>query len=213
MKKMYKAMLLALCAVLLVAGSVMGTLAYLQDKTETVTNTFAVGKVEITLHEYQLDEAGKKVPETNDQGEVLKDSADNIIYKKAENNLTGIKLVPDREIQKNPVITVKEGSEACYLFVKVEDGLKALATINWDLNKWKPLSNGIYYYYQTVAAPTDNDPNAVGDVEVPVFPSITCKNVEMYENAENISLAITAYAVQAEGFDSASAAWSAANFS
>jgi len=30
MKKMYKGMLLVMCAALLVAGSVMGTLAYLQ---------------------------------------------------------------------------------------------------------------------------------------------------------------------------------------
>ena len=45
MKKMYKAMLLVLCAVLLVAGSVMGTLAYLKAQTGTVTNAMTVGKV------------------------------------------------------------------------------------------------------------------------------------------------------------------------
>jgi predicted ribosomally synthesized peptide with SipW-like signal peptide len=53
MKKMYKVMLLVLCAALLIAGSVMGTLAYLKD-TKSVTNTFTVGKVEITLDEAKI---------------------------------------------------------------------------------------------------------------------------------------------------------------
>ena len=37
MKKMYKAMALVLCAALLVAGSIFGTLAYLQMTTGSVT--------------------------------------------------------------------------------------------------------------------------------------------------------------------------------
>ena len=191
MKKMYKAMALVLCAVLLMAGSIFGTLAYLQSKTETVTNTFVTGKVEITLHEYEIDNT------TGEKKDV-----------KVENGgLVGIKLVPNREIQKNPVITVKAGSEKCYLFVKVEDGLKGLATINWDNNKWQNMTGtNIYYYTSPVTV------SATEDEEVEVFPSIQCKNVEKYENADNISLAITAYAVQADGFDNAAAAWTASGF-
>ena len=54
MKTKSKALLLALCAVLLVAASVLGTLAYLtsQDK---VTNTFSVGSVVITMDEFDYD--------------------------------------------------------------------------------------------------------------------------------------------------------------
>lgn len=51
MKKTRKALLLGVCAVLLVTASVLGTIAYLTDKTETITNTFTVGKVDITLAE------------------------------------------------------------------------------------------------------------------------------------------------------------------
>lgn len=50
MKTKSKALLLTLCAVLLVAASVLGTMAYLTS-TDTVTNTFTVGKVEIKLDE------------------------------------------------------------------------------------------------------------------------------------------------------------------
>ena len=39
-----KSLLIVLCAVLLVAATVVGTLAFLTDR-ETVTNTFTVGDV------------------------------------------------------------------------------------------------------------------------------------------------------------------------
>ena len=55
MKKAKKALALVLCAVLLVAGSVMGTMAYLTSKDEVV-NTFTVGKVGITLDEEDVDD-------------------------------------------------------------------------------------------------------------------------------------------------------------
>lgn len=44
MKTKSKALLLTLCAVLLVAASVLGTMAYLTSSAE-VKNTFTVGKV------------------------------------------------------------------------------------------------------------------------------------------------------------------------
>ena len=48
MKNLKKALVLLLCAILLVVGSVMGTLAYLTSQDQ-VTNTFTVGNVEIDL--------------------------------------------------------------------------------------------------------------------------------------------------------------------
>ena len=49
MKARSKALLLALCAVLLVAVSVLGTMAYLTSKTQVITNTFTVGDINIEL--------------------------------------------------------------------------------------------------------------------------------------------------------------------
>ena len=51
MKKARNVLLLLLCAALLVGATVMGTLAYLKSTTETITNTFTVGNVTITLAE------------------------------------------------------------------------------------------------------------------------------------------------------------------
>ena len=190
MKKMYKAMLLVLCAILLVAGSVMGTLAYLQMQTETVTNTFVTGKVEISLKEYGINADG-----SSNQSVVIDATT-------ADQTLAGIKLVPSRKIYKNPFITVAKGSEACYLFVEVVDELTGIATINWDTTKWINIDGtNIYYYYQTVTASATQDEN------VNVFESITClSTIEKY-SVEGGNIEITAYAVQAEGFGSALLAW------
>ena len=50
MKTRSKALLLTLCAVLLVTASVLGTMAFLTS-TDEVKNTFTVGSVNIALDE------------------------------------------------------------------------------------------------------------------------------------------------------------------
>ncbi len=57
MKARNKILLLALCMAALIAVSVIGTMAYLTS-TKTVTNTFTVGKVEITLDETKVNPDG-----------------------------------------------------------------------------------------------------------------------------------------------------------
>ena len=57
---MKKSIALVMMAVLLVAASVMGTLAYLTS-TDTVKNTFTVGKVAITLDEADVDVYGAPI--------------------------------------------------------------------------------------------------------------------------------------------------------
>lgn len=187
MKKIYKAIALVLCAALLVAGSIFGTLAYLTSKTATVTNTFTAGKVEITLHEYEIDATGKKTTTVAPAA-----------------GLEGIKLVPGRVIQKNPVITVKANSEACYLFVEVKNGLSDLVAINWAAGEWIQIGTTNIYYYKTTVT-------ATADTPIEVFPTVTCKDVNGAYSALNATntIEITAYAVQAEGFGTAQEAWTA----
>lgn len=95
MKTKSKALLLALCAVLLVVASVFGTLAYLTD-TETVTNTFTVGQVHIKLDEAPVDNNGKAT------------SGDRVQENK-------YKLLPGHEYDKDPMVTVINGSEESYV--------------------------------------------------------------------------------------------------
>lgn len=100
MKTKSKALLLTLCAVLLVAASVLGTMAYLTS-TDTVTNTFTVGKVEIKLDEAKVTTDGIPV---EGAGRVTANS---------------YKLMPGTTYTKDPTVTVKAGSEESYVRMKV----------------------------------------------------------------------------------------------
>ena len=196
MKKMYKAMLLVLCAVLLVVASVMGTLAYLQMQTGTVKNTFTVGKVEITLKEYGLNA---------DYTANMNDKVD---------KLENITLVPGRTIGKNPFITVAQGSEKCYLFVKLVNNIPAAyGEINGFTGNWAVIDEANHIYAYTGALATNGVIDASENAKtVDVFTSFTCKsNVTAYNGETNLAIEITAYAVQAEGFNSAAEAWTAAS--
>ena len=95
MKTKRKALLLSLCAVLLVVASVLGTMAYLTS-TDTVTNTFTVGKVEIKLDETDV---------TNPTGSRVQANS--------------YKLMPGTTYTKDPTVTVKAGSEESYVRMKV----------------------------------------------------------------------------------------------
>lgn len=95
MKTKSKALLLTLCAVLLIAASVLGTMAYLTS-TDTVTNTFTVGKVEIKLDETDV---------TNPTGSRVQANS--------------YKLMPGTTYTKDPTVTVLKGSEASYVRMKV----------------------------------------------------------------------------------------------
>lgn len=100
MKKTKKALLLAACAVLLVAASVMGTMAYLTSKDE-VKNTFTVGNIKINLDEAKVDQMGDPI-----QGE-----------KRVKEN--SYKLIPKHTYVKDPTVTVLKKSEDCYVRLKV----------------------------------------------------------------------------------------------
>ena len=179
-------MLLVLCAALLVAGSVLGTLAYLKMETEPVKNTFVTGMVEISLYEYAVNpETGKKTDQITSAG------------------VDNIKLVPGREIQKNPFITVGSNSEECYLFAKIVNGLYSDADIEMVAG-WTQIGTSEYWMYNTKVA---------ANAKVDIFTSFTCSTgIENGKDYVNNAIAITAYAVQAEGFDDALSAWNASGF-
>ncbi len=100
MKTKSKALLLTLCAVLLVAASVLGTMAYLTSSAE-VKNTFTVGKVEIKLDEAKVNADG--IPEEG----------------AARVTANSYKLMPGTTYTKDPTVTVLNGSEASYVRMKV----------------------------------------------------------------------------------------------
>ena len=201
-KKILVALALVGCAILLVAGSIAGTLAYLKDETGVVSNTFTTGNVAITLDETDVDLYG------------VKDGEARVMANQ-------YKLIPGHTYVKDPTIHVTAGSEACYLFVKVENNLGALevAAANGDTIAeqmttlgWKQIGNGNYWYYNNGAA--ENAGTAIDArteaKDVKVFNNFTvATDAAIPADASTLAVNITAYAVQADGFANAMAAWDA----
>ena len=175
-----------LCAVVLVVSSVLGTVAYLTD-TKTVENTFTVGKVKITMDEAPVDEYGAAI--TGDR--------------RATNEY---KLIPGHKYIKDPTIHVTEKSEDCWVFAKIESGLAdGVITTNISNEKWKPVAGttNVYYYNEKIES-------AATVTDIVVFTEFTVDgaidNDELDDN-DGKTVAVTGYAVQADGFATAEAAW------
>lgn len=190
-KKAKKVVALLLCAVLLVVGSVTGTMAYLTSHAKVV-NTFTVGNVTITMDEAAVDEYGKATTGRDSDG---------VQYK----------LIPGNKYVKDPTIYVAEGSEKCYLFVKVVNGLAAIEadttgndTIaeQMEENGWDAVTgaSNVYVYESIVDARTA----AQNKVIFSEFTLATDAEVSAYATA---NITVQAYAVQADGFTSAEDAW------
>ena len=190
MKKFVKPLVIAICAVLLVAGSVAGTLAYLTATSEEVTNTFTVGNITIALDEADVDEYGE----------------DETSAARVKEN--SYKLVPGRTYKKDPTIHVTKGSEACYLFVKIESNISEVVmdsvAAQLTANGWMLLEDNVYYHGVVDAS------GELADVDVAVFESFTVDaDAESADIADcnGKTIVVTAYAVQSYGFADAAAAW------
>lgn len=190
MRTKTKALALALCAVLLVVTTVFVTMAFLTD-TKSVTNTFTVGKVAITL-----DEADVKPDGTYESDASLRVQGNEY------------KLIPGHKYTKDPTVHVADDSEECWLFVKVENGLKdAEATGNTTIAEQMQVKG-----WTLVDGTTDiyahSDTQKAG-ADVAVFDSFTIAGTADVSAYGAAKIVVTAYAVQADGFSTPSAAWSA----
>ena len=124
------------------------------------------------------------------------------------------KIIPGVDIGKDPKVTVKAGSEACWLFVKVEEeGTFVADKVTYSIADGWTKGDGTKIpanvYYREVAA---NDANQ----EFPVLKDnkITVSNTLTKIDIKDIltttpKLSITAYAIQKDGMDTAAMAWAA----
>lgn len=137
----------------------------------------------------------------------------NIDITLTETTGTSYKIIPGTDITKNPKVTVKGGSEACWLFVKVEEsGTFVADKVTYAIdNGWTPLEGEKGVYYREVAAVTaDTDFSVLEGNKITVKDTLTKGDIKDI-TATNPTLKITAYAVQQENIADAATAWKAAN--
>ena len=207
MKTKRKALLLTLCAVLLVAASVFGTIAYLTD-TEAVKNTFTVGQISMSMDEAKVNTDGTVVT-----------GADRV-------QANEYHLLPGQTYSKDPIIHVDANSEDAYIFIVVDNnGVEAIeetaagytnvaaqiANNGWTW--WKNEGN-VHYFYQEYTK-GQNDKELEVFQQFKVDDSVTNEQLKKFyddaaaNNEAAKAVIVTAYAVQKAGFDSYEAAWNA----
>lgn len=206
--KRSKPLVLALCAVLLVVGTILGTVAYLQD-TASVVNTFTVGNVHLKLDEAVVDEKGEPTGGRTETGNAYH-------------------LLPGETYTKDPTVTVLKGSEESYvrmmLTLNCASELDAIFAPNgavlteifkgYDATKWTYVDvtrgndNTITYefrYFETVEA--EDNADLVLDA---LFDTVTVPNTmtgDQLATIADLEITVEAHAIQATGFANADEAW------
>lgn len=220
MKTKSKALLLTLCAVLLVTASVLGTMAFLTS-TASVENTFTVGSVKITLDEAKVDVNGVAVTPAE---------------RVAENSY---KLMPGHTYTKDPTIHVDAASEDCFIRAKVTlTNAKAWIAIatkyadNKVENIIKGTDDNIWWVSQPAVDETANtvtytfvykNESHIDELGKRIWTSTDSKDLVLFNeiaipggltNEElkgvgSSKITVVAEAIQADGFETEAAAWAA----
>lgn len=121
-------------------------------------------------------------------------------------------IIPGVNISKDPKVTVKAGSEACWLFVKVVEGGTFVADkVTYSIaDGWKALDATNYpgvYYREVNAVTADTDFYVLKDNMVTVSENLTKEEVKSVTTENQPKLIFTAYAVQKDGINTAADAW------
>lgn len=124
---------------------------------------------------------------------------------------TNYQMIPGYTIDKDPTVTVKSGSEDCYLFVKVEKSTNFDNYMNYAIdNAWTELESGVYYIkidteaeknvaYNVLGADSETYSNVEytwSDNQVLVKPTVTKTMLNALTADTQPTLTFTAYAVQ-----------------
>lgn len=210
MKK--KLLIMSVAMVLVCAFAVGMTIAYLTDH-ETVTNTFTVGNVQIELDEAKVDVYGE--PEGSPAPRVTGNS---------------YKLIPGHTYTKDPTVTVLSGSERSYIKMTVTVTKSAeldaiFATNGADLTSIFNGYDGTTWIYKGNTENTkantrtyefwykDDVPATTENVALDaLFDSITVPRTitnDQLATIQGMTITVNAYAIQADGFANAAAAWAA----
>lgn len=191
-----KLVIVTIIALVLAVSCVVGTLAYLTAQTTEITNTFTVGKVAITLVEYQ---AGTDTPVVNNEQEYAS-------------------IKPAQVLDKDATITVEGDSEDCYLYIKVavagnvlytdDDAKDDVQVLSWEMEEGWTLVDGTtdVYYREVNKADGTKSFGIIKNDTVTVNGALTSEDCA---EISGLSITLTGYAVQKEGLNSAKAAWDA----
>ena len=125
----------------------------------------------------------------------------------AETTGNQYKMIPGSTIAKDPKVTVEAGSEACWVFVKLEKINNFDSYMTYDMAEgWTPLDGANGVYYRAVDADTANEGAEFGVLK---DNQVTVKETVTKDVTDTPKLTFTAYAIQSENFADVVKAWNA----
>lgn len=202
MKKKALITVASIALVLCVAAG--ATLAWLQDKTQEVKNTFTVGDVDIAMSE-TVNGVTKNTDSTGSD---------------ITNN--SFKMIPGATLSKNPKVIVNSGSEACWLFVEVEESTNFDTFLDYSIAEgWNAIQEKSNVYYRVVDAATAATGATYSVLEgdkVIVRSEVTKAQLDALTSTTYPTLNFKAYAIQSANLSdengavtTAAAAWAVVN--
>lgn len=190
MKKGKKTLVLILALALVICSVVGGTMAWLIDESDPVTNTFTYGDINIDLDETDTELDGDDDDTTNEY-----------------------EMMPGQDIAKDPKVTVKADSENCWLFVKLEKSENFDEFMTYTIaDGWTQLYDddgseieGVYYRFQGATDDVDTVYSVLAGDKVTVLETVTKADLNALDADEDHvtypTLTVSAYATQYAGFE------------
>lgn len=193
MKNMKKILVLALAALLLVAVSVGGTVAYLTSTPDAVENTFTAANIEITLSETPNDD--KDI-----DGDGIK-------------NEWVAQLIPGKKYVKDPLVKVDttKTTVPIYVYFQIDNAAVDYVDFNLNLTGWTAVDGKTNVYYRAWDPTTDASDYQwyllKGDGAADYKNGfVTIKNLTADKTStvtDAVKMTFKAYAIQQEGFSPA----------
>ncbi len=188
-----KSMVMILALVLVIGCAIGGTLAWLTAETAAVENTFTVGNINIELKEHKDGDKSAEEVTSN-----------------------GYAIVPGDTLNKDPFVRVKATSEACYLFIYIDetnntvtglDGKVIQYTVN--TTNWTAVEGHAGYYYKVLDAQTTTDTlyYILANDQVTVNSNLTKAMIDSTVATNAPKLTFYAAAVQKDNVTDVTVAW------
>lgn len=127
-----------------------------------------------------------------------------------ENTGTSYKMVPGTTIEKDPRVIVEAGSEACYVFVKLEESANFDDFMTYVVaDGWQALNSYPGIYWRDVDANENEEQTffVLKDNTIMTKSEVTKDELNALTEQTQPKLTITAYAVQQAALEDAVQAW------
>lgn len=174
MKRRSSSLLMSLLIICLCLATVGATVAFLTAVSNSVTNTFTIGNITISLTET----TGNTYP-----------------------------IVPGTEIGKDPRVTVKTGSDSCWLYVKLDASDTFSSYLSYTVaSGWQKLEGYDNVYFRRVEKATTDTVFAILENDL-VTVKDTVTEEMMSHISQNPTLTFSAYAIQQISVETAEAGW------